>query len=317
MRNPPLIRQWRRFAALIALAAIGTLGAGQSAFAQSQTDMAAGAAFANSIAPTSASQVVNPSGVSAAAWNSTTTPTAVPTGLGGFSAPTTSGATVYNSAITGGLTSLGTQAQVDCANFVPGNDPDQNEACAAVNFLNDNCFVPTAQETAILGSTGVGTLATSASCAGTLGAGQAQNQVNLSPTDPLFSAITNISNEVQAAAPQSCTTSTVVTAPAQFEQSNCTKSVAYTEVTCSQYLSEALVTTESAATQTDSCTGGTLQNGYCVASSTSSGTVNYVCPTGYSVSGTTCVETVTSAATPNTYIFFFMIGPPLKFLTTF
>ena len=127
-----LLRRW------LLLAGWGMLLAGllpQLAQAQDAKALKLGSEFGQSLAPLSARTLVNPAAVSSQAWGSasgsgTATPTAVPSGLGGFSKPM-AGSDVYASAKAAGLGALGVQAQIDCAIFSPGpsSDPLQVQAC--------------------------------------------------------------------------------------------------------------------------------------------------------------------------------------------
>ena len=268
------------------------------ACAQSTSDVANGTSFAHSIAPTSPSQIVNPSGVGSAWSGSTSTPTTVPSGFAGFSNPNTSSAAL-TSARSGSLGALGDQAQVNCASYAPGSDPYQNQYCAAVNFLNDQCMRPTAGETSVLGKTGT-TQGTSANCAGTYGAGQSQfnygNQVTSS--DPMFQLTGNLVNTATGTLTQTCSTQTVITQPAQYATNSCIVSTDEESNSCSQYLSATIVNTTSGASSSQSCTsGGSLQNGTCVNQTTYP--PQLTCPAGYVMTGNwTCLQTSTIGAGP-------------------
>ncbi|ANB78015.1 hypothetical protein AYM40_37260 (plasmid) [Paraburkholderia phytofirmans OLGA172] len=267
-------------------------------FAQSAADVANGTSFANSIAPTSPSQIVNPSGVSSAWSGSTTTPTTVPSGFAGFSNPNTS-SSALTAAKSGSLTALGNQAQIDCASYTPGSDPYQNQYCAAVNFLNNQCMQPTTGEASVLGKTGT-VQGTSANCAGTYGAGQSQfgygNQVT--PSDPIFSGTQNLGNTASNTLTQTCSTQTVVTTPAQYATNTCIVSTDEEDNTCSQYLNTTITNSINQALSTTSCPdGGTLQAGVCVH------TINYnptiSCPAGYIQDNVNeCIQYSQLAGTP-------------------
>jgi hypothetical protein len=266
-------------------------------FGQSATDLANGTSFANSIAPKSASQVVNPSGVSASAWGTqTSAPTAVPSGLGGFSSPNTD-STLLNTAKSSSLTAMGNQTMINCASFVPGSDPYQNQACAAVNFLNNQCMQATTGEKSVLGNSGIGQ-GSSSNCAGTYGAGSSQfgygNTVTIS--DPMFTGTLGLATS--ASLGQTCTTQTVVTQPAQYATNTCIISTDEEDDSCSQYLNTSVTKSITESIATDSCqSGGSLQNGTCVQTENYAPTIS--CPAGY-VQGAnnTCVDTSTLAGTP-------------------
>jgi hypothetical protein len=250
------------------------------ACAQSATDLANGTSFAKTIAPTSPSQIVNPSGVSSAWSGQTSTPTTVPSGLAGFSNPNTD-STLLNTARSGSLSAMGNQTMIDCASYVPGSDQYKNQDCAAVNFLNNQCMQATTGEQSVLGKTGT-THVTSANCAGTYGAGQSQfgygNQVT--PTDPIFTGTLNLGNTAGNVLSQTCSTSTVVTTPAQYANNTCIVSTDEEDNACSQYLNTTVTNSIDQALSTTSCPGGgTLQGAVCVHTITYNPTIT--CPAGY------------------------------------
>jgi hypothetical protein len=229
----------------------------QHAYGQSTAAVASGQAFASTIAPTSSSQVVNPAGVSASAWGSQSdTPTSVPSDLGGFSTPTTD-SSLLTTAQTGGLTAMGDQAMTNCASYVPGSDQYENQYCAAVNFLNDQCMQPTTGEHSVLGITGT-TQGASANCSGTYGAGQSQFNFGdqVSSSDSIFSSISNLGSEESSALQPTCTTQTVVAQPAQYTTSTCVTSSETASQGCSQQLN---------VTATDNTVPATLTQVGCVA----------------------------------------------------
>ena len=114
-----------------------------AAFAQSASDVANGTAFANSIAPTSPQQIVNPSGVNTSTWGSQTgVSTSVPSGLGGFSNPNTT-SNALTAAQSSSLASYGRQAESYCASYTPGSDAYVIQFCSAVYFLIELCMRPT------------------------------------------------------------------------------------------------------------------------------------------------------------------------------
>lgn len=254
----------------------------QVAWAQNATDISNGLGFANSIAPTSPSQVINPGSVNSTAWgNQASTPTTVPTGLGGFSSPNTD-SSMYSSAQTSSLSALGDQAMINCASYTPGSDPYQNQYCSAVNFLNNQCMQPTTGETSVLGGTGTAQ-GSASNCAGTYGAGQSQfgysNQVTSS--DPVFSSISSLGTTAANTLTQTCTPQTVVTQPAQYANEICVVAVNEEDNSCSQYLSATVTKTQQLANVNESCSQGTLQGNECVSQGDSSPAL--VCPAGYSV----------------------------------
>lgn len=221
----------------------------QFAWAQSASDVSNGQAFANSLAPTSASQVVNPSGVSASAWGSQTgTPTSVPAGLGGFSSPTND-STLLSNAQSTSLTAMGNKAMLDCANYVAGSDQYQNQYCAAVNFLNNACMQPTTGEASVLGKTGTNQ-GSSANCAGSYGAGQSQFNFSdqVTSTDSMFNVISSLGSTAGGVLQQTCSPQTVVSQPAQYANNTCVVSNDTQDDTCSQTLNVSAVNSSVAAT---------------------------------------------------------------------
>lgn len=228
-----------------------------AAAAQNATAVSNGQSFANSIAPTSPTQIVNPSAVSGNAWaNQTSTPTAVPTGLGGFSSPNTS-STLYGNAQGMGLSAMGNQAMTNCATYTPGSDPYQNQYCSAVNFLNNQCMQPTTREKSVLGSTGTAQGA-SANCSGTYGAGQSNFSFpdQVTSTDSMFAPIAGLGQTEAGVTQQSCSQQQVVTQPAQFANNTCVVSNDTESDSCSQQLN---------VTATNNTVPATLTNVGCVA----------------------------------------------------
>jgi hypothetical protein len=242
-----------------------------SATAQNPVAVQQGTAFAKSVAPTSASQVVNPAGVNSGAWGANTaTPTAVAPGLGSFSNPDTSNAP-YMSASVLGLSGYGNQSVVNCANFVPdpGSDPLQVQSCAAVNFMTNNCLSPTTSQLQIITANG-GSHSVSGNCAGTYGQSQAAygfaGQIN--GNDAVFSVMTGLPAAVPGETGQSCSVQTVILTPAQYEQDTCAKNNLTGSYTCTQTMTAAVTTLTTPPIASPTCDGGvaqqsgTLPNGY-------------------------------------------------------
>ena len=275
----------------------------QAAFAQDSGSLNAGTNFVHSIAPTSNRQVINPGAVNANAWSgNTSAPTTVPTGLGGFSSPKND-VSVYNSARSGGLVSLGNKAQIDCQNFIPGNDPLRNQECAAVNFLSNKCITPSSGQASILGSLGSSQAANSAGCEGTYGQGAQQFNFKdqITEQDSIFDSMRNLKDNATATVGQICTEKTVIIEPAKFDINTCLKTSITDTVSCSQYLNMSVTTTKTAATITKSCNDGTLVGAFCQKSSSGAAAPVYACAAGYTLSGTTCSKTTSAGATPNYY----------------
>lgn len=274
-------------AALCAAAAL----VAQSARAQNPTQVQQGTAFATQLAPTSAAQVVNPAGVNATAWGTTNVPSAVPSNLGGFSAPVTS-TQAFTAAKSGGLSSLGNSAMNACATFVatPTSNPLKVQECAAVNFLANRCMAPTTAEGSVMAHLGT-TQLPSGNCAGTYGQSAQTfgfgNQVT--NADPVFTTMSTLKQTASQTVNQSCTTQSVVTTPAQYQTNSCVKNGDTADQTCSQYLNVSVITTQTAAKQTDSCTTGVLVGNYCQATSSTQAQPTYVCAPGSTLVGDQCV----------------------------
>ena len=269
------------------------------ASAQSASQITDGTTFAKSIVPTSNGQVVNPSGVNPQAWSgSASIPTAVPQNLGGFSSPQ-DGSTMYSSAKSAGLATMGNQTMANCASFTPGSDPLQNQACAAVNFLANKCITPSNDQSKILGSLGANQ-ASAAGCAGSYGQGAQQFgfQNTITGSDPMFTGITNLKNNSSQTAGNNCSQVTVVTTPAKYSLNTCIQSNNITEYNCSQALNTTIATTTQPANITYSCNGGVLVGQYCQVTSTGQATVFYTCPAGCTLQGNSCLQTISNPATP-------------------
>lgn len=270
-----------------------------AANAQDQNVMQQGTDFANTLAPTSKSQVVNPAGVNANAWggNSGVSST-VPANMGTFSAPITTSST-YTQAKSLGLTGLGESALDRCASYKPTGNPVQDQECAAVNFLAQKCLSPSDAEKKILGNSGV-YQSPSADCEGTYG--QAQKKFDfinqITPNDPAFTLTKTAQQNAASQNTQTCTPTTVVTTPAQFEVNKCSKISSTSEVKCSQTLSASITTTKEAATKTDACPTGELVGGYCKSKTTIPATVTASCSSGVLQSDGSCLSQSSYTATP-------------------
>ena len=247
-----------------------------SVFAQSASDMAAGTEFVNSLA-------VAP------------TPTAPITGMGGFSTPNTDASILTGvQGIKGALTNLGTSAQQKCATYVPTGDVAQDQYCAAVNFMNNNCITPNAGQSQIIGSTGVSS-GGGTNCAGSYGAG-VSNKFTLSASDTA-----NATNFTSAAATSTqgstCSVQTVETSAATYATYDCTKDNNYSQQTCSQELVTKITTDKQNANDIYSCSGGTISGHYCVSTTLAQAPIIYSCAAGLILSGPNCINP-TGAVTP-------------------
>ena len=240
--------------------------------------------FVQSIAPTTTGQIVNPNNVNSQAWaGQSSVPTSTPTNLGSWSAaPNT---TIYGNAQAIGLSGLGQQAEVNCANYTPGTNPLQDQACAAINFLQSKCIQPTTQEAKILQNTGT-SVAQSAACQGTYGYGAAQFnfQNTMSSSNVMFNTITGLKQNTTSAS-GACGVQSTVTTPATYQLESCVTSNSTTSNSCSEYLNAKVITTTSQATVSTSCPSGVLVGSYCQSTSSSAATQSYSCPAGFALSG--------------------------------
>lgn len=221
-------------------------------WAQSATAISDGKAFAATLAPTSASQVVNPNAVNQNIWaTNTNTATTVPTGLGGFSQPTNS-ATNYNTAKAMGLSAFGTTALTDCANHVPGTDLYKDQACAATNFLSNQCITPNSQQSTILTNTGTVT-GVAGNCNGSYG--QAINKFGynntVTPANQIFTSMAGLKASAPSMTGQTCTT--VSTTKPVYTNHSCTMSNDMTQYSCSQHSNVTLITQNAQMADPNSC----------------------------------------------------------------
>ena len=268
--------------------------------AQNTQALSDGKAFAEAIAPSSSGQIVNPSGVNASAWPAGTTalPSAVPPGLGAFSSPLTSSPLYGVSGAQGALSALGNARSRACQSDVPIGDPIADQECAAVRFMNNDCMALDETQQQVLGGAGVAT-ATSASCAGTYGAGQSNfgYQNAIARHDPIFHLSQAAQNNASSATAQNCVPTQIVTKPARYETNECSKTVSTDSHVCTQELAVAVTTSYTQAQVTYSCIDGVLQGMYCVSTSSSPATASYSCPDGDTLDGTSCVAQTSMPAT--------------------
>lgn len=261
------------------------------AIAQNATTLSDGKAFAESLAPQSASQIVNPAGVNPAAWStgSSAIPTSTPSGLGAFSSPLTSSPLYNISGAQGALSGLGNAKILNCKNYVPTGDPVADQECAAVKFMNKDCVTLNNSQLQVVGATGVAT-APGVDCSDTYGAGQAnfgyQNAVTAN--DSVFHLTQTAQNNASATTAQNCVSTPVITKPAEYETNECTKTVSTDAHICTQELAVAVTTNYSQATPYYTCPSGTLQGTNCVTSESIPASVTYWCPSG-TLSGTLCM----------------------------
>ncbi|MEY4566330.1 MAG: hypothetical protein RLY14_1300 [Planctomycetota bacterium] len=217
--------------AALALMLFASIGHAQDAKYLTQ-----GKDFANSIAPTSAGQIVNPQGVNANAWSGTSIGSAPPKDLGAFSAPNTS-SSAMDQAKSLGLMGLGNSAMDRCANYTPSGDPVKDQECAAVNFMSQRCLQPAGTQTQIVNANG-GMQTNTPACEGSYGQGANKfdffNQVKSS--DTIFNLSNTATKDAGKTAGQSCVETDVITKPAQFETNTCFKSTTTNTAACSQFL---------------------------------------------------------------------------------
>ncbi len=258
-------------------------------------DQQAGMTFIQSIAPTTNGQIVNPANATSPAWSGQTgVPVTTPTGMGAFSGqPNT---TIYGNAQGLGLSALGNNAQINCANYTPGQNPYQDQACAAVNFLNNQCIQPNNQDAKILQNTGTASQINPA-CNGTYGQGAAQfnYQNTLNSSDSMFATIAGLKQTANTAQ-GACGVQTTTTTPAQNQTVTCVTSTNTTDNTCSEYLNVSVLTSDTPASVQTSCTAGVLVGQYCQATTSSAANQSYVCPANYTLINNTCNETLTQGA---------------------
>ena len=268
------------------------------ATAQNAATLSDGKAFAESLAPQSASQIVNPSGVNPAAWSagSSAIPTSTPSGLGAFSSPLTSSPLYNISGAQGALSGLGNNKILNCKNYVPTGDPIADQECAAVKFMNKDCVPLNNSQLQVVGATGVATNP-GVNCTDTYGGGLSNfgYQNAITANDSVFHLTQGAQNNASAVTPQNCVSTPIITKPAQYETNQCNKTVSTDAHVCTQELAVAITTSYSPATPNYSCAVGTLQGQYCVRTTTSPASVSYWCPAG-TLSGTLCMTSSTSPA---------------------
>jgi hypothetical protein len=277
------------------------LSAANTAFAQNAQTLSDGKAFAESVAPQGAGQIVNPAGVNPSAWSGGTAmmPSTTPAGLGAFSSPVTDSPLYGSAQAQGALAGLGSARILSCKNYVPTGDPIADQECAAVKFMNKDCVTLSNSQAQVVGAAGVGS-PNGTDCSGTYGAGISnfgfQNQITA--TDPIFHLSQNAQNNATSASASNCVSTPVVTRPAEYEINTCSKAVSTDLKTCSQELSIAVTTSYTKAQITYSCDGGILQGQYCVSTSSDPAAVSYSCPDAGTLNGTSCVSQTSTPATP-------------------
>jgi hypothetical protein len=280
------------FPALLLAGAVH-MGAG----AQNAQTLSDGKAFAQSIAPQSPGQIVNPAGVDAATWSgSTSMPASMPAGLGAFSSPLSTSTLFNASRAQGALAGLGNARIQACRNYVPTGDPIADQECAAVKFMNNDCIPLSNAQLQVVGSASA-VAGTGSNCTDTYGSGQSnfgfRNAITTS--DPIFQLSHAAQANASSAITQNCVSTPVITKPAEYETNNCSKTISTDSHICTRELAVAVTTTYSAATPVYSCTDGTLQGTYCVRTTSTPASVIYSCPSG-TLSGTLCMSSTSNPA---------------------
>ena len=160
--------------------------------------------------------------------------TAPAKGFGAFDTPIDKSATNYGSLnYKGSLGKLGVQAIDRCKNYVPTGDVAQDQECAGLNYMANNCLQTTATQNKIIGSVANVPVASS-NCVGAYGS--SAGVFELSAKDK--SMITHFGKSTQNAvsAAEECIEVEKIVRPATTEIFNCTKNTNYTEVACTQDL---------------------------------------------------------------------------------
>jgi hypothetical protein len=268
-------------------------------FAQDAAVLAQGKAFAQSIAPTAPGQIVNPSGVNATAWSSgsVTVPSTMPSGLGTFSAPVTSSPLYQTSGPQGALSALGNAKMQACRNYVQTGDPMADQECAAVKFLDKDCVVLNTSQLQVVGAAGASAGAP-VGCTDTFGAGQSNFGYGnaITTSDPVFQLSNSAQTHAAGSTQQNCTSTPVITTPAQYQTNTCMKSVTTDSHTCTQELGVAVTVSYSPADLRYSCSSGNLQGTSCVSTNSTPATANYSCTSGQ-LSGSQCLSSSSYGAT--------------------
>lgn len=271
-----------------------------TATAQNATILSDGKAFAGSLAPQSAGQIVNPSGVNPAAWSAgaSAIPTSMPSGLGAFSSPLTSSPLYGVLGAQGALSGLGNSKILSCKNYIPTGNPIADQECAAVKFMNKDCVPLNNSQLQVVGATSVATTA-GVNCTDTYGSGLSNfgYQNAITANDAAFQLTQSAQNNASAVAPQSCVSMPNITRPALYETSLCNKTARTDPHVCSQDLAVAITTSYFPATPNYSCTVGVLQGKYCIQTVTIPASVSYWCPVG-TLSGANCVSSSVTPAVP-------------------
>lgn len=189
-----------------------------------------GAAFANGFVPTAPGQVVNPAAVNSQAWSGQTIlGTNNIAGTGAFTQPNTNSSQFSSGQYSGSLSNFGNKAMIDCANYVPTGNVAQDQYCAGVNYLTNNCIQPNSAQKSILSNAGVVRNA-AGNCAGSYGTGIAQSY-QISGNDANLANAFATSAKNNSGVSGGCQILTVNT-PAQYKTYDCVQSSYSTANTC-------------------------------------------------------------------------------------
>ena len=208
-------------------------------FSFAQAPNADGLGLANSMFPSSAGQVVNPSGVNATAWSgSTDMKQSNVNGTGQFANPTTSSADYAKNNFSGGLTNMGNKSMDDCASYVPTGKTDsasiaKDQYCSGVNFMANRCIQPNSSQQQIIGGTGASHNAVG-NCSGTFGGGLVQSYVLSGNDKDMANKFPSQANN-NAGINGGCQVIST-TVPAKTENHDCVKSENSSAQTCTQEL---------------------------------------------------------------------------------
>lgn len=270
--------------------------------AQSAKSLADGKTFAESIAPQTSGQLVNPSGVSTAAWDAsgTSMPTTTPPSLGTFSAPLTGSSLSGVSGAPGALSGLGVARIQDCKNTAPTGDPIADQECAAVKFMNRDCLPLSAAQQQIMGASGAA-VGAGTDCSDTFGEAQSHiaSKTSVATSDPIFQLSASAQSGAPSTAGQSCVPTTVITTPAVYQTNECSKLIVYEAHTCTRDLDVSTTIAYSAPTPYYTCPAGALQGAQCVVTTSAPASPTHACPPGQVLDGLTCVLTSTTPAILN------------------
>lgn len=271
-------------------------------YAQNSQVLSDGKSFAESLAPQSNGQIVNPAGVNPLTWTGARTliPSSTPGAMGLFSAP------VENSPLFGVLTAqgavsaLGSARILACRNYAPSGDPIADQECAAIKFMNKDCVQLNNSQQMVVGATGLPAPA-GVDCTDTYGTGQSNFgfQNTLTASDPVFHLSHVAQKNAESATELTCESRPIVVKPAQYETNLCSKSVLTNVHICSQELTVVVTTSYAQAVISYVCDGGELRGEYCVSTTMTPATPSFACMVGSVLDGEMCVSQSTTPAIPD------------------